>query len=144
MGISRIGRTIALIGAAASLTLAATAGVAVAGGRSEPVAQDGGSAVVVERGTTTISDVTKPGTVTTRATTKKVGGGTWTYGRTAVAFPNDKCFSNYVHNSVYHSATTIFGDGNSKKFADPSLYANSSVTKNGFFTTGCKSYWNTY
>ncbi|MHA7220306.1 lactococcin 972 family bacteriocin [Arthrobacter sp. MDT1-48-3] len=146
MGTSRIGRTIALIGAAASLTLTISAGVAVAGGSGEPVAQNGGSAVVDQRGTTTISDVTKPkpGMASTLATTTKVGGGTWTYGRQAVAFPNDKCFSNYVHNSVYHSATTIFGDGNSKRFADPSLYANSSVTKNGFFTTGCRTYWNTY
>lgn len=147
MGTSRIGRTITLVGAAVSLTLAATAGVAVAGGSGAPVAKDGGSAVVTERGTTTISDVTKPtpGTVTPRAvTTKQAGGGTWTYGRRAAAFPNDICFSNYVHNSVYHSATTIFGDGNSKKFADPSLYANSSLTKNGFFTGGCQTYWNTY
>lgn len=146
MGTSRIGRTIVLVGAAVSLTLAATAGVAVAGGSDAPVAKDGGSAVVTERGTTTISDVTKPkpGTVTTLGTTKKVGGGTWTYGRIAAAFPNDKCYSNYVHNSVYHSATTIFGDGNSKKFADPALYANSSVTKNGLITFGCHSYWNTY
>lgn len=147
MGISRIGRTIALIGAAASLTLAATAGAAVAGGSGEPVAKDGGSAVVTERGTTTISDVVtkpKPGVATPLAsTTTKVGGGTWTYGRVYAGDWNDKCFSNYVHNSAYHSATTIFADKNSKKFADPSLYANTSVIKN-WSTGGCQSYWNTY
>lgn len=143
MGTSRIGRTIALFGAAVSLTFAATAGVAVAAGSGEPVATDGGSVVVTQRGTTTISDVTKPGVVTPLATTEKVGGGTWTYGRTAAAWPKDKCFSNYVHNSVYHSATVIFNDGTSKRFADPSLYAKASVTKH-FTTSGCKAYWGKY
>ena len=72
-----------------------------------------------------------------------VGGGTWSYGRRATTFPKDRCYSNYVHNSTYHSATTYFGDGSDKNFADPSLIAKSHVDRLAT-TNGCTTYWKTY
>lgn len=76
------------------------------------------------------------------ATVVNVGGGTWNYG-TAYVFPTSKrVWSNYVHNSKYHSATSIIGSTQQKRFAPATQWANTSLT--GPATAGTATYWATY
>jgi hypothetical protein len=61
---------------------------------------------------------------------------TWNYAR---------CYSQYVHNFNYHSATSLLGGKNSKVFANARYWANSSVGVGitDLFNT-CSTYYNYY
>lgn len=67
---------------------------------------------------------------------ENVGGGTWSYGHDGT-----HCYSHYVHNSKYHSATAIMGSQNRKVYANAHSWANADIYASG---GGCKAYWGTY
>jgi len=75
------------------------------------------------------------------ATTVNVGGGTWNYG-VNYGIINKTTYSQYVHNSLYHSATSICGSNNQKVFANATYWANSSAGCG--ITSNTAAYWATY
>ncbi|POX49841.1 lactococcin 972 family bacteriocin [Streptomyces sp. Ru72] len=74
--------------------------------------------------------------------TVNVGGGTWSYGTTTGSWGLKRCYSNYVHPSKYHSATSVMADGNDKTYANAGSWANSHVDAGWAYT--CYAYWATY
>lgn len=105
----------------------------------EPVTS--GSVVVGENTNVTVSDVRTPGTVSP-LTTKNIGGGTWNYG-SGLSFPHPKtCWSNYIHNSKYHSSTAIIANSNVKVYANAGSWSNASTWAGAAWT--CNAYWATY
>jgi len=76
------------------------------------------------------------------ATIENVGGGTWNYG-TAYQPPfGKKVWSNYVHNSLYHSSTAIGGSQEQKRYAVAHNWSEASVICGAFDSTA--AYWATY
>ncbi|MEV7093442.1 lactococcin 972 family bacteriocin [Amycolatopsis sp. NPDC051045] len=68
-----------------------------------------------------------------------VGGGTWCRG-TQPDGVLKQCYSNYIHNNNYHSATAAMAGGTSKRYANPGYWANASVTAGWAYT--CYTYYN--
>ena len=74
------------------------------------------------------------------ATTEYVGGGLWTYGTTL-----DTVYSNYHHQTKYHTATACHGgffDQCRQAAATPGAWANAVHAKT--WIGGNTAYWNTY
>lgn len=71
-------------------------------------------------------------------TTVNVGGGTWNYGTQCCK----KVYSQYVHPSLYHSATSICSSNVDKVFANATFWAFSSVTCAIWDSSSV--YWDTY
>ncbi|WP_237534907.1 MULTISPECIES: lactococcin 972 family bacteriocin [unclassified Streptomyces] len=69
------------------------------------------------------------------------GGGTWSYG-TIVNGSQKRCYSNYQHQTKYHSSTVILGSNTRKVFANAGDTSNASLTNGSSFT--CHAYWATY
>lgn len=74
------------------------------------------------------------------AATANVGGGTWNYG-VNYGWGKD-VYSQYVHNSLYHSATSICGSAYGKRFENPWYWADSGASCNMWDSTA--TYWATY
>ncbi|MFF5968002.1 lactococcin 972 family bacteriocin [Streptomyces collinus] len=72
------------------------------------------------------------------ATTKDVGGGTWTYGTELVA-DGKRCYSYYFHGSKLHNATAKIGAGSIKVGEKAGKTAKASKVGGGAFT--CYTYW---
>ena len=51
-----------------------------------------------------------------------------------------ECYSDYIHNENYHSATAVLSDVNDTRYASPGYWANASVTAGWIY--GCYTYWN--
>lgn len=71
-----------------------------------------------------------------------VGGGTWNYGTENCGFNCKHVWSHYVHNSQYHSATTICASNNVKVFANATFWANADMNC-GWWDSDA-AYWATY
>ena len=71
-----------------------------------------------------------------------VGGGTWNYGTENCGVNCKHVWSHYVHNSLYHSATTICAAQNRKVFANATFWANSDI--NCGWLDSAAEYWATY
>lgn len=133
-----------------------------AGRRSPPFVQDSdtvsvsGSIQVIDSGTTATGgwvEFTGEGTVTVDMkeaptggasaqglTTKKVGGGTWTYG-TGVSVVGEKtCTSKYFHASRDHSSTVRMGPRVKRSTTWSGNWSYAKVQ--GWTTATCKEYWN--
>lgn len=79
------------------------------------------------------------GRTTLGSSTKNVGGGTWSYGSSRALNGTKSCWSNYVHPTNTHSATSIIGSDQEKERKTPKLWAKTS-TRGGWFET-CHTYW---
>ena len=75
-------------------------------------------------------------------TVVNVGGGTWNYDTANCGWNCKHAWSHYVHNSKYHSATTICGSNNVKVFANPTFWANADA--NCLWLNSSAAYWATY
>lgn len=75
------------------------------------------------------------------ATIENVGGGTWNHS-VDYGFTTKTVYSSYVHNTKYHSATSICGSGNQKIFANARYWASSH--KECGITSSTAAYWATY
>lgn len=138
---STIVRTTLPVAAALGLALGGGLGIAAAAPH-EPVPVAGDSAIAPENRNVTISDA-QPGGIQPRGgKVTSAGGGTWSYGTEVVSAGNKRCYSNYVHPSVYHSSTAVIGSKSNKQFADPAVWSNASAV-NALAQT-CRTYWNTY
>jgi hypothetical protein len=85
--------------------------------------------------------VTTNGTVTPQ-TVKNVGGGTWNYGTGSGCGAYKCAWSHYVHPSLYHSATSICGSANVKRYNTAGNWANADTSCGWAQSTA--AYWNTY
>jgi hypothetical protein len=85
------------------------------------------------------SAVTPSGSVQLK-TVKNVGGGTWNYGSYLGVTHPKTCYSNYVHNSNYHSSTAIIANGQDKEYASATYWSNASTWAGAAYT--CYTYWN--
>ncbi|MER5783084.1 lactococcin 972 family bacteriocin [Streptomyces mobaraensis] len=74
--------------------------------------------------------------------TKRVGGGTWTYGGGMASNGRHLCYSNYVHPDKVHSATAVLGVDVDKRYNEPDLWAKASVVDSWDET--CETYWGVY
>ncbi|MEV4861271.1 lactococcin 972 family bacteriocin [Streptomyces ossamyceticus] len=74
-------------------------------------------------------------------TIKTVGGGTWSYG-TQVNGSQKRCYSNYDHQTKYHSSTVILASSTRKDYAEAGDTSNASLTNGSSHT--CYAYWGTY
>jgi lactococcin 972 family bacteriocin len=85
--------------------------------------------------------LTLAGAAPAYATVVNVGGGTWNYG-VNYNWTNKAVYSQYVHNTSYHSATSICGSAVDKKFANARYWAYSGASCGLFDSTA--AYWATY
>jgi lactococcin 972 family bacteriocin len=74
-------------------------------------------------------------------TVVSVGGGTWNHGSTIDGL-SKKAWSNYLHPSKYHSATTIIENQQQKRYASKGAWANTTLW--GAWTQTAYAYWATY
>ncbi|WP_330265634.1 lactococcin 972 family bacteriocin [Streptomyces griseorubiginosus] len=72
------------------------------------------------------------------ATTKDVGGGSWTYGTEIVA-DGKRCYSYYFHGSKLHNATAKIANGSLKVGEVAGKTAKASRTAGAAYT--CYAYW---
>ncbi|MFD5247719.1 lactococcin 972 family bacteriocin [Amycolatopsis sp. NPDC058340] len=70
---------------------------------------------------------------------ENVGGGSWCHG-TQPDGALKQCYSNYIHNRNYHSATAAMAGGTSKRYANPGYWAKAAVTAGWAYT--CNTYYN--
>jgi hypothetical protein len=68
------------------------------------------------------------------------GGGTWCEGVRVGTAGLKECYSDYIHNQNYHSATAVLADVNDTRYANPGYWANASVTAGWAYE--CFTYWN--
>jgi hypothetical protein len=101
-----------------------------------PTPSAGGSAIAPENSQVTV-DGSRPG-----RTVVNVGGGTWNYGSSYAVWPPKTCWSNYKHNSKYHSSAAIMASNNSTRYANAGYWSEAKVTSGAAYT--CYTYWNTY
>ncbi|WP_165401224.1 lactococcin 972 family bacteriocin [Herbihabitans rhizosphaerae] len=67
-------------------------------------------------------------------------GGTWCHGTSGAWPPGwQNCFSNYINNEFWHSASVAMGGGTNKKYAAPGYWANANVV--GGIALVCNSFW---
>ncbi|MGW5052657.1 lactococcin 972 family bacteriocin [Actinokineospora sp. NPDC004072] len=69
---------------------------------------------------------------------ENAGGGTWCHGTQ----PNGglkECYSNYIHNSNFHSATAVLAGGTDKRYANAGYWASAAVTAGWAYT--CYTYY---
>ncbi|MEU7643125.1 lactococcin 972 family bacteriocin [Streptomyces huasconensis] len=84
--------------------------------------------------------VAKSGSITPKAT-QSVGGGTWSYGTSAV-ISGKKCYSNYIHPTKKHSASVAIASQTDKDIQAADIWANASAISGGAYT--CHTYWGVY
>ncbi|MFE5036438.1 lactococcin 972 family bacteriocin [Streptomyces sp. NPDC056683] len=115
---------------AAAVTVAAAGVLAPATPASAATSQPvGGMAVIrVDPSSSTVAP----------ATTKDVGGGTWTYG-TELTADGKRCYSYYFHGSKNHTATAKIGNAEQKVANAAGYSAKASATAGAAFT--CYTYW---
>lgn len=101
----------------------------------------GGSSIAPDNTDITIDDTAPDGGVTPFASVS-VGGGTWSYGSGSHSATQKGCYSNYKHNSKYHSSAAIIGNDASTVYAKAGLWSK-AYAHNGLLLT-CHTYWNTY
>jgi lactococcin 972 family bacteriocin len=99
-------------------------------------ADDGGSAVAPDDDEVTIDE-----SGISTLSTKKVGGGTWSYGTSADGVYK-RCYSNYKHNSKHHSSAAVIAGKSVTRYADAGLWSRAHATAGWAYT--CHTYWNTY
>ncbi|MGW5676038.1 lactococcin 972 family bacteriocin [Streptomyces sp. NPDC003860] len=80
-----------------------------------------------------------PDSSVTPMTVKEVGGGTWSYGTAVTSSGYKRCYSNYIHPTVRHSATAVLASGTDKTWANAGVWANASVVAGHAYT--CYAYW---
>lgn len=73
------------------------------------------------------------------AACKSASGGDWCYGTSWDGLLK-KCYSNYKHNSRYHSATAAMASQTSTRYAQAGYWAKASVTAGHAYT--CYTYYN--
>jgi lactococcin 972 family bacteriocin len=129
----------AVLATSVALTLG---GVSAAHASDEPGAPSARGAVVIPDNTETTIGEGGAGAGLSPYEVVEVGGGTWNYGSQITVVPPKTCWSNYKHNTKYHSSTTIMGDVNSTGYASARLWSESRVT--GGLSYSCSAYWNTY
>ncbi|WP_405880675.1 lactococcin 972 family bacteriocin [Streptomyces sp. NBC_01136] len=78
----------------------------------------------------------------TPKTVVSAGGGTWSYGTVADSSGLKGCYSDYLHNSKYHSATAIIANGTDKEYANSGYWADAYAYAGWAYT--CHVYWSTY
>ncbi|MBV7698375.1 lactococcin 972 family bacteriocin [Streptomyces sp. TRM70350] len=74
----------------------------------------------------------------TPATTKDVGGGTWTYG-TELVSGGKRCYSYYFHGSKLHKATARIANAERNAAEPGGRTARASATAGAAYT--CYAYW---
>ncbi|WP_406008388.1 lactococcin 972 family bacteriocin [Streptomyces sp. NBC_00637] len=79
----------------------------------------------------------EPTSLVSPATSKDVGGGTWTYG-TEVVTGGKRCYSYYFHGSKLHNATAKIGNGSHKVGEVAGKTAKASRTAGAAYT--CYAY----
>lgn len=107
---------------------------------TQPEPSDGGSAVAPDNSQVTVGGAS--GSSVAVLSTVSAGGGTWQYGSYISTWPPKTCYSNYVHNSRYHSSTAVIGASNTKSYANAGYWSNASTWAGAGHT--CNAYWNTY
>ena len=70
---------------------------------------------------------------------ENVGGGTWCHGTEPDGLLQH-CYSNYLHNSNYHSATAIVGSVTDRRYADAGSWARAAINSGWAYT--CYTYYN--
>ncbi|WP_051326325.1 lactococcin 972 family bacteriocin [Glycomyces tenuis] len=68
-----------------------------------------------------------------------VGGGTWCQGTQPDGLLKE-CYSNYKHNSNYHSATAAMAGGTETRYASAGYWARANITAGWAYT--CYTYYN--
>ncbi|MYS60623.1 MULTISPECIES: lactococcin 972 family bacteriocin [Streptomycetaceae] len=134
-----LGRSIALIGAAAALSAGAFISPATAAAPQQQAPAFLGHPKAWGEVTFTINPSSK--TMSPQRATESVGGGTWEYG-SGIDGGSKSCWSNYVHPSLRHSATATIANAVDKEYADAGSWADAYVTAGLSYT--CKAYWATY
>jgi lactococcin 972 family bacteriocin len=129
MNITR--KAIAFTAMTAAVAVGALTPVASASAEPKPK-ESGWVAITVDQS----SDTVTPMTVV------NVGGGTWSYGTYVDGGGWKHCYSQYVHNTKYHSATAIIANGNNKVYANAGYWANADAKAGLAYT--CYAYWSTY
>ena len=138
----RLGNIAAAVVTAALLT-AAGVGTAYATTLQSDTPSASGSVLVPDNSNVTVGAITgTTGGGVHPLTVQNVGGGTWNYGSQFTIFPGKTCWSNYVHNGKYHSATTIMGNVNQRIYANAGNWADSGASGGIIYT--CYAYWATY
>lgn len=114
-------------------------GAGVAGAAPTIVSEaTSGWVAVPDNTSTTIDDSPTSGGVGTLAT-KKVGGGTWSYG-SGSDWLYKSCWSNYKHNTKYHSSSAVIGSATHTDYANAKKWSKARATA-GYAHT-CYAYWN--
>ncbi|NBH12397.1 lactococcin 972 family bacteriocin [Amycolatopsis sp. SID8362] len=95
-------------------------------------------------GLTSVAEAAPAGSSTTASPAQvlacsNVGGGTWCHGTEASGVLK-RCYSNYVHNQNYHSATAVMAGATSKRWANAGYWAQAGVVAGWAYT--CYAYYN--
>ena len=75
-----------------------------------------------------------------QAATATVGGGTWSYGSYLQIWPPKTCYSDYKHNSAYHSSTAMISRAYDTDYANAGYWSRASSWAGAAYT--CYTYWN--
>ena len=135
-------RHLRTIATAVAMTAFLTAGGGAAAAMAEePAPLDSGSAIAPTDSSITL-DERAPRTGVAPLTVVNIGGGTWNYGSAIGIWPPKTCWSNYIHNSKYHSSTAIIANSNVKVYANAGSWSNASTWAGAAYT--CYAYWATY
>ena len=116
----------------AALTAAVLGGGALTAGAA--FAAPSNSASATHGSAVTPNGVVQPQTV------KNVGGGTWNYGSYLGVTHPKTCYSDYEHNTNYHSSTAIISASQDKEYASATYWSNASTWAGAAYT--CYTYWN--
>jgi lactococcin 972 family bacteriocin len=101
----------------------------------------GGSAIAPENGEVTIDDTATGGGIGPMVE-ESVGGGTWNHGSQYGVWPPKTCWSDYKHDSKYHSSTVVMGSANVIDYASAWYWSEATATGGAAYV--CYAYWNTY
>jgi Bacteriocin (Lactococcin_972) len=71
---------------------------------------------------------------------ESAGDGTWCHGWTLDGLTSKYCYSNYKHNSNYHSSTASIGDAVDTRYAQAGYWSNAAATAGAAWT--CYTYYN--
>ncbi|MFF4653581.1 lactococcin 972 family bacteriocin [Streptomyces sp. NPDC001380] len=87
------------------------------------------------------SSKTATSNTVTPSTVVNTGGGTWSYGTVADGIYKG-CYSDYIHNTKYHSATAVIANSTDKTYANAGYWADAYAVAGWAYT--CNAYWSTY
>lgn len=102
---------------------------------------DSGQAIAPDNSNITVGEEANTGADITPLAVKSVGGGTWNYGSRLGLVPPKTCWSNYKHNTKYHSSTAILASSNVTGYANARSWSYAKTGAGAAYT--CYTYWNT-